>query len=194
MRTSRQVAEKLGTVGQDPDLNGLLFILISRATGGRQERAAQLCPPQGDTLRKRVKLKMHIFTAASSRGHPRTTRGYPRPGGNVTKKGRGYPRDHYVPDPPTVISPAAGDIPGPRRGHPGPPGDVPGRASGMSPTSGDIPSPWRGASPTGSGISPALRGMSRPRLGVPHSALHTLKSTHTRDQKRDSTGCKPLSM
>ena len=43
MRTSRPVAEKLGTVRQDPDLNGLLFILINRATGGRQERAAQLC-------------------------------------------------------------------------------------------------------------------------------------------------------
>ena len=42
MRTSRPVAEKLGTVRQDPDLNGLLFILIIRATGGRQERAAQL--------------------------------------------------------------------------------------------------------------------------------------------------------
>ena len=42
MRTSRPVAEKLGTVRQDPDLHGLLFILISRATGGRQERAAQL--------------------------------------------------------------------------------------------------------------------------------------------------------
>ena len=142
------------------------------------------------------------------------TRGYPRPGGNVPKKNREYCRDTYIPDPPTGISPAAGDIPGPRRGHPRPPGDIPGRASGMSPTSGDIPgpsgispaasgmsptsgdipSPWRGASPTGSGISPALRGMSRPRLGVPHSALHTLKSTHTRDQKRDSTGCKPLSM
>ena len=37
------VAEKLGTVRQDPDLHGLLFLLISRATGGRQERAAQLC-------------------------------------------------------------------------------------------------------------------------------------------------------
>ena len=43
MRTSRQVAEKLGTVRQDPDLNGLLFILIIRATGGRQERAARAC-------------------------------------------------------------------------------------------------------------------------------------------------------
>ena len=42
MRTSRQEAEKLGTVRQDPDLDGLLFTLISRATGGRQERAAQL--------------------------------------------------------------------------------------------------------------------------------------------------------
>ena len=104
------------------------------------------------------------FRAASSRGHPRTTRGYPRPGGNVTKKGRGYPREYYVPDPPTGISPAAGDIPGRV-------GDIPGRsgispaASGMSPTSGDIPGLWRGASPTGSGTSPALRGMPRPRLG-----------------------------
>ncbi len=43
MRTSRQVAEKLGTVRQDPDLNGLLFILINRATAGRQERAARAC-------------------------------------------------------------------------------------------------------------------------------------------------------
>ena len=43
MRTSRPVAEKLGTVRQDPDLNGLLFILIIRATGGRQERAARAC-------------------------------------------------------------------------------------------------------------------------------------------------------
>ena len=41
MRTSRPVAEKLGTVRQDPDLHGLLFTLISRATGGRQERAAR---------------------------------------------------------------------------------------------------------------------------------------------------------
>ena len=32
-----------GTVRQDPDLNGLLFILIIRATGGRQERAARAC-------------------------------------------------------------------------------------------------------------------------------------------------------
>ena len=44
MRTSRPVAEKLGTVRQDPDLHGLLFILISRATGGRQERAARVGP------------------------------------------------------------------------------------------------------------------------------------------------------
>ena len=36
------MAEKLGTVRQDPDLHGLLFTLISRATGGRQERAARL--------------------------------------------------------------------------------------------------------------------------------------------------------
>ena len=34
MRTSRPVADKLGAVRQDPDLHGLLFILISRATGG----------------------------------------------------------------------------------------------------------------------------------------------------------------
>ena len=43
MRTSRPVAEKLGTVREDPDLDGLLFTLISRATGDCQERAAQLC-------------------------------------------------------------------------------------------------------------------------------------------------------
>ena len=43
MRTSRPVAEKLGTVRQDPDLHGLLFTLISRATDGRQERAARAC-------------------------------------------------------------------------------------------------------------------------------------------------------
>ena len=43
MRTSRQVAEKLGTVRQDPDLDGLLFTLISRATGDCQERAARAC-------------------------------------------------------------------------------------------------------------------------------------------------------
>ena len=72
-----------------------------------------------------------LYTAASSRGHPRTTRGYPRPGGNVTKKSRGYPRHYYVPDPPTVISPAAGDIPGRV-------GDIPGR-SGISPARlGDV--------------------------------------------------------
>ena len=41
MRTSRPVADKLGAVRQDPDLHGLLFILINRATGGRQERAAR---------------------------------------------------------------------------------------------------------------------------------------------------------
>ena len=39
----RPEAEKLGTVRQDPDLHGLLFLLISRATGGRQERAARAC-------------------------------------------------------------------------------------------------------------------------------------------------------
>ena len=43
MRTSRPVADKLGAVRQDPDLHGLLFILINRATGGRQERAARAC-------------------------------------------------------------------------------------------------------------------------------------------------------
>ena len=35
------MAEKLGTVRQDPDLHGLLFLLISRATGGRQERGSR---------------------------------------------------------------------------------------------------------------------------------------------------------
>ena len=43
MRTSRPVAEKLGAVRQDPELHGLLFTLINRATGGRQERAARAC-------------------------------------------------------------------------------------------------------------------------------------------------------
>ena len=38
------MAGKLGAVRQDPDLHGLLFILINRATGGRQERAADLGP------------------------------------------------------------------------------------------------------------------------------------------------------
>ena len=77
-----------------------------------------------------------FFTAASSRGHPRTTRGYPRPGGNVTKKSRGYPRHYYVPDPPTVISPAAGDIPGRVGDITGALGDIPG-------WSGDVPGNWQ---------------------------------------------------
>ena len=42
MRTSRPVAEKLGAIRQDPDLDGLLFGLISRATGGCHEHAARL--------------------------------------------------------------------------------------------------------------------------------------------------------
>eukprot|EP00964_Phaeocystis_antarctica_P059202 scaffold35157_cov61-Phaeocystis_antarctica.AAC.1 len=42
MRTSRRVAEKLGAIRQDPDLDGLLFGLISRATGGCHEHAARL--------------------------------------------------------------------------------------------------------------------------------------------------------
>ena len=37
------MAEKLGAVRQDPDQHGLLFTLINRATGGRQERAARAC-------------------------------------------------------------------------------------------------------------------------------------------------------
>ena len=87
-----------------------------------------------------------FFRAASSRGHPRTTRGYPRPGGNVTKKSRGYPRHPYIPDPPTGISPAAGDIPGrvgdvpARRGHPRPvAGGIPDRLGDIPGPSGDVP-------------------------------------------------------
>ena len=56
MRTSRPVAEKLGTVRQDPDLHGLLFTLISRATGGRHERAARAC--RKNTTRKGRGLKL----------------------------------------------------------------------------------------------------------------------------------------
>ena len=52
------MAEKLGTVRQDPDLHGLLFLLISRATGGRQERAAQLC---------------HMYVTRKGRGLTRAT-------------------------------------------------------------------------------------------------------------------------
>ena len=57
MRTPRPVAEKLGTVSEDPDVHGLLFTLIIRATGDCQERAARFCHPQGDMLRKGVKQK-----------------------------------------------------------------------------------------------------------------------------------------
>ena len=104
------------------------------------------------------------FTAASSRGHPRTTRGYPRPGGNVTKKGRGYPRDHYVPDPPTVISPAAGDIPGRV-------GDIPGR-SGISPAASRGCPRRAGTSPAfGAGHPRPARGCSRPFGGCPARVL-----------------------
>ena len=105
-----------------------------------------------------------IFTAASSRGHPRTTRGYPRPGGNVTKKGRGYPRDHYVPDPPTVISPAAGDIPGRV-------GDIPGR-SGISPAASRGCPRRAGTSPAfGAGHPRPARGYSRRRRRLAGGAV-----------------------
>ena len=55
MRTSRPAAEKLGAVRQDPDLDDLLFRLISRATGGRQEHAARAGRPVDDRGRTRVK-------------------------------------------------------------------------------------------------------------------------------------------
>eukprot|EP00964_Phaeocystis_antarctica_P107186 scaffold71943_cov64-Phaeocystis_antarctica.AAC.6 len=55
MRIPRPAAEKLGVVRQDPDLDGLLFGLISRATGGCHEHAARLDHPQGGRLRKRDK-------------------------------------------------------------------------------------------------------------------------------------------
>ena len=111
-----------------------------------------------------VEFSHKYFTAASSRGHPRTTRGYPRPGGNVTKKGRGYPRDHYVPDPPTVISPAAGDIPGRV-------GDIPGR-SGISPAASRGCPRRAGTSPAfGAGHPRPARGCSRPFGGCPARVL-----------------------
>ena len=140
-----------------------------------------------------VALLSHSFTAASSRGHPRTTRGYPRPGGNVTKKGRGYPRDHYVPDPPTVISPAAGDIPGRV-------GDIPGR-SGISPAASRGCPRRAGTSPAfGAGHPRPARGCSRPFGGCPARVLvvgaahatHTCVSHHA--LKTDSTACNTLSM
>ena len=46
MRIPRPAAEKLGVDRQDPDLDGLLFGLISRATGGCHEHAARLDHPQ----------------------------------------------------------------------------------------------------------------------------------------------------
>ena len=57
MRIPRPAAEKLGAVIQDPDLDGLLFGLISRATGGCHEHAARADhpQPQGGRGRKRVK-------------------------------------------------------------------------------------------------------------------------------------------
>ena len=55
MRTSRPVAEKLGAIRQDPDLDGLLFGLISRATGGCHEHAARLD---------------HIHVVGAGRGFP----------------------------------------------------------------------------------------------------------------------------
>ena len=56
MRTSRPAAEKLGAARQDPDLDDLLFRLISRATGGRQEHAARADRPLDDWGRTRVNL------------------------------------------------------------------------------------------------------------------------------------------
>eukprot|EP00964_Phaeocystis_antarctica_P137568 scaffold102161_cov46-Phaeocystis_antarctica.AAC.2 len=46
MRIPRPAAEKLGAGRQDPDLDGLLFGLISRATGGCHEHAARVDHPQ----------------------------------------------------------------------------------------------------------------------------------------------------
>ena len=46
MRIPRPAAEKLGVDRQDPDLDGLLFGLIRRATGGCHEHAARLAHPQ----------------------------------------------------------------------------------------------------------------------------------------------------
>ena len=46
MRIPRPAAEKLGVDRQDPDLDGLLFGLIRRATGGCHEYAARASHPQ----------------------------------------------------------------------------------------------------------------------------------------------------
>ena len=58
MRTSRPVAEKLGAVRQDPELHGLLFTLINRATGGRQERAARACRHLTTGEGRRLRLEL----------------------------------------------------------------------------------------------------------------------------------------
>ena len=72
MRTSRPVAEKLGAVRQDPDLDGLLFGLISRATGGCHEHAARLdhihVVGAGLTLRAcslKRRIYLYIYTQAA---------------------------------------------------------------------------------------------------------------------------------
>ena len=57
------MAEKLGTVRQDPDLHGLLFTLISRATGGRHASGARGArrSPLGDRERKGVKAVPYVL-------------------------------------------------------------------------------------------------------------------------------------
>ena len=119
-----------------------------RRPRGSSPRGSEVATSIGAVL-----MKIY-FRAASSRGHPRTTRGYPRPGGNVTKKNRGYPRHPYIPDPPTGISPAAGDIPGRV-------GDIPGR-SGTSPAASGMerghPRPVAGGIPDRLGDIPGPSG------------------------------------
>ena len=57
------MAEKLGTIRQDPDLDSLLFTLISRATGDCQELAAQLCPRSGGHAKEEGWLQATAFKA-----------------------------------------------------------------------------------------------------------------------------------
>ena len=74
MRTPRPVAEKLGTVREDPDVHGLLFTLIIRATGDCQERTARANPVfrigQGRGLISKLRLvqyNIRLYTT-STRG------------------------------------------------------------------------------------------------------------------------------
>ena len=79
-----------------------------------------------DSVYSKQTLGLPEFPGTSP-DHPGISR---RPGGNVTKKSRGYPRQYYIPDPP-------------RRGYPRPPGTSR-AASGISPAARGYPQPRRG--------------------------------------------------